>query len=198
MLHPLIFSGLAVSFLRHHLLLYGPDAAAFGEPVFGPPLALRPGYRLHRRPEFLLPTAAIDDFGQRFEGTQAYEWIESVGDSYPRADVVGTLAGGQHETVFMKELDLAELALYATPASGSGRAVRLTLALEALAVPDGDALSPIACPPELALFERALPCYRLAPGTFGAASAAILSQLLGSARRDWHLTFDQLDDLLEL
>lgn len=178
--------------------MYGPEAEALGEPLFGPPVEIRPGYLLVDRHAYLLPTAAIDDIGQRFEGAEAYAWIEARGDAFPRADVLGTLVSGQAETVFMKELDLAELAVYAAPPAGSTRPVRLSLVLEARAVPDGNALVPIRCPPELELFGRALPSYRLAPGAFGAAGASILAQLLASARRDWRLTFDQLDDLLEL
>ncbi len=193
----LIFHGLVIPFQRHHLLVYGPDAAALGEPLFGPPVELRPGYRLHHRPDTLLPTAAIDDVGQRFEGPAAYAWIEQRGDAYPRADAIGTLSAGQAETVFMRELDLAELALFAAPVGEGDRPVRVALALEARAVPDGNALAPVDCPPELELFARAVPCYRLSPGIFGAAAAAILSQVLSTGRRDWRLTFDQLDDLLE-
>jgi hypothetical protein len=195
---PLVFPGLVMPFQRHHVLVYGPEAGALGEPLFGPPVHLRPGYRLVLRPEYLLPTAAIDDVGQRFEGTDAYTWIEQRGDAYPRADALGTLASGQPENVFIKELDLADLELFAAPATGSGRPLRLSLAIEALAVPDGDALTPIPCPPALELFQRALPCYRLAPGAFGAAAAALLSQLLATGRRDWRVTFDDLDDLLQL
>ncbi len=195
---PLIFPGLVLAFQHHHLLVYGPEAEALGEPRLGPPVQLRPGYHLIGRPAYLLPTAAIDDLGHRYEGSDAYTWIESRGDGYPRADAIGSLDDGQPESVFIKELDLAELALFALPVAGGGQPLRLSLAIDARAVPDGDALTPIAAPPELELFERALPCYRLAPGAFGAAAAAILSQLLASGRRDWRVTFDQLDDLLQL
>jgi hypothetical protein len=195
---PLNFAGLVLPFQRRHVLVYGPEAEAIGEPLFGPPVHIRPGYRLIARPDYLLPTAAIDDRGQRFEGQAAYAWIETHGDAFPRADAIGTLASGEPENVFIKELDLAELAVFATASPGTGRPVRLSLAIEALAVPDGDALTPIPSPPDLQLFERALPCYRLAPGAFGAAGAAILSQLLSTGRRDWRVTFDQLDDLLQL
>jgi hypothetical protein len=195
---PLVFPGLVMPFQHHHVLVYGPEAGALGEPLFGPPVHLRPGYRLVLRPEYLLPTAAIDDVGQRFEGTDAYAWIEQRGDAYPRADALGTLASGQPENVFIKELDLADLAVFATPFGEAGQAGRLSLAVEALAVPDGDALTPIPSPPALQLFERALHCYRLAPGAFGAAGAALLSQLLTTGRRDWRVTFDELDDLMQL
>jgi hypothetical protein len=194
---PLYFPALVIPFQRYHLLVYGPDAGALGEPLFGPPVEVRPAYLLVGRHDYLLPAAAIDDIGQRFEGIQAYDWIEARGDAFPRADVIGTLPSGANESVFMKELDLAELALYAAPANGGGHPVRLALAIEARAVPDGLALTPTDCPPVLAPFSRALPCYRLAPGAFGAAGAAILSQLLASGRRDWTMTFDQLDDLIE-
>jgi len=63
----------------------------------------------------------------------------------------------------------------------------------ARAVNDGYALTPAPLPIEL--LARALPCYRLAPGVFGAPGAAILSQLLATRRWDWRLTFDGLDDL---
>ena len=61
---------------------------------------------------------------------------------------------------------------------------------------DGYALTPAPFPIEL--LARALPCYRLAPGTFGAVSAAIVQQLLATRRTDWRLTFDQLDDWTEI
>ena len=195
--NPLYFPALVVPFVSKHLLVYGPDAGALGEPLFGPPVELRPGYLLIGRHDYLLPAAAIDDIGQRFEGTEAYAWIEGRGDAFPRADVIGTRPSGADESVFMKELDLAELTLYAAPANGGGHPVRLALAIEARAVPDGLALAPIEPPPVLEPYSRALPCYRLAPGAFGAAGAALLSQLLASGRRDWTVTFDQLDDLVE-
>ena len=195
--NPLYFPAVAVPFQSKHLLVYGPDAGALGEPLFGPPVEVRPAYLLVGRHDYLLPEAAIDDIGQRFEGTEAYVWIESRGDAFPRADVIGTLPSGASESVFMKELDLAELALFASPPNGGGHPVRLALAIEALAVPDGLALAPIELPQVLEPYSRALPCYRLAPGAFGAPAAAILSQVLASGRRDWTVTFDQLDDLIE-
>jgi hypothetical protein len=193
----LLFPGFVLPFVNHHLLVYGPEAGALGTPLFGPPVELRPAYPLVGRPDLLMPTAAIDDVGQRFEGAAAYDWIENRGDAFPRADAIGRLLSGQAESVFMKELDLAELAVYAAPADGAGQPVRVTVAIEALAVPDGLALAPIGCPPELEVFSRALPCYRLAPGTFGAPAAAILTQLLAAPQRGWRLSFDELDDAFE-
>jgi hypothetical protein len=190
------FPGLVVAFGGQHLLLFGPDAAAFGEPLFGPPAFLRPAYRLYDGGNYLLPAEAIDDIGQRFRGLEALAWIEARGDLFPRADVIGVLPSGQPKSAFMKEIDLADLAVYAAPGDGGRPLLRLALALEARAVPDGDALTPITCPPELQPFERAMPCYRLSPGAFGALGAGLIRHLLLTGRRDLRLTFDQLDDLL--
>ncbi len=193
---PIRFSGLVVPFQRRHVLVYGPEAEALSlaEPLFGPPVFLRPGYRLFARNDYVLPVAMVDDIGQRFEPPESYEWIELRGELFPRADLVGELLSGEPHTAFMKEVDLAELAVFAVEAAAGRRPVRLDLALDARAVPGNEALAPAACPPELDLFARALPCYRLAPGTFGAVAAAIVSQLLATGRRDWQLTFDDLDE----
>jgi hypothetical protein len=193
---PIETAGVVVPFLDRHVLVFGPQAEAFGEPAFGPPAYVRPGYKLWGVNDYLLPAEAIDDIGQRFRGPLAYEWIETRGDAFPRADVIGRRPSGRPESVFMKELDLAVLALFA----GSGPeapVVKLDLALEALAVPDGLALSPVPLPPVLELFARALPCYRLAPGAFGALGAALVHKVLASGRRDLTITFDDLDDLVE-
>lgn len=191
------FPGFILFFAQQHLLIYGPDAEALGEPLFGPPVHLRPGYRFRHRADYLLPTEVIDDVGQHLLAPDCYDWLEQRGDAYPRADMIGLLAAsGEKHTAFIKELDLVELTVFAEPAArlDNSRPVRVDLAIEALAVPDGYALTPTDFP--LPLFARALPCYRLAPGVFGATGAAILAQLLASGRRDWRLTFDQLDDLL--
>jgi hypothetical protein len=193
---PIPFDGLVVPFLAWHVLVYGPEAAAFGEPLFGPPIFVRPAYRLWSGGDYLLPSETIDDIGQRFRDRAAYEWIEARGDAYPRADAIGMRPSGQPESVFMKELDLAVMAAFATGEPG-GPVVRLDLALEALAVPDGQALRPVPPPPELELFERALPWYRLAPGAFGALGAGLVHKILASGRRDIALSFDDLDDLVE-
>ncbi len=195
---PLDFPGAIIPFSRHHLLVYGPDADALGlaEPLFGPPVHLRPGYRFFAREEYLLPAEVIDDHGHRFATPDCYEWIERRGDAFPRSDIVGVLApSGEKHSAFMKEMDLAEMALFATAAGQAGHRpyIRLDLALEARAQPDEYALTPAEFP--IPLFSRALPCYRLAPGVFGAVGAAILAQLLASRRWDWKLTFDEIDDM---
>jgi hypothetical protein len=189
-------NGLVIPFSRRHLLLYGPDAAAFGTPLFGPPVFLRPGYKLVWENDYLLPEQAIDDRGQRYDGTRAAEWIETRGYSFPRADAIGFRPSGEDLGLEMKELDLAVLALFAS-ARPTGPALRLALAVEALAVPDGYALSPIVPPAVLALYARALPFYRLAPGAFGAGGAALVSRLLSSGQSDWRVTFDDLDDTVD-
>lgn len=193
---PISFCGQVVAFMNSHVLVYGPDADAFGEPLFGPPAYLRPAYRLWAGGAHLLPSEAIDDIGQHFRDRAAYDWLEERGDAFPRADVLGRRADGRPQSVFVKELDLADLTLYAA-GQPSGSVVRLDLALEALAMPDSQALAPVAPPAELALFERALPWYRLAPGAFGALGAALVQMVLASGRRDLSISFDSLDDLME-
>jgi hypothetical protein len=190
------FSALVIPFASAQVLVHGPDADAFGLPLFGPPVFVRPGYRLWSEPNYLLPHEAIDDLGQRFTGPEACAWIEERGDAFPRADAIGRLPTGEARNVFIKELDLTDLALFASARPDSS-AVRLDLALEALAVPDGHAVSPAPLPDELAPYARALPSYRLAPGAFGALGAALVHKLLLSPGRDIAVTFDDLDDLVE-
>ncbi len=189
-------NGLVVHFNGRHLLLYGPEAAAFGAPLFGPPVFLRPGYKLAWENDFLLPEQAIDDRGQRYDGVPAAEWIETRGYSFPRADAIGFRPTGEALGLEIKELDLAVLAMFAS-ARPTGPAVRLDLALEALAVPDGYALSPVTPSAALATYVRALPFYRLAPGAFGAGGAALVNRLLATGQADWRVTFDDLDDTLD-
>jgi len=196
----LTFPGLVLPFNHHHLLVYGPDAEALGAPLYGPPVYLSPGYRFFEHDEYLLPTEVIDDLGQRFSAPACYDWIEKRGDAFPRADLIGFTPSGEKKTVFMKEMDLAEIRVFASAFSMEtdwpvgGSVVRLDLALEALAQPDGYALTPTDLP--LRLLSRALPCYRLAPGVFGALGAAIINRLLATGRRDWRLTFDDLDEIM--
>jgi hypothetical protein len=186
------FRGLLLPFQSHHLLVYGPEAEALGEPLFGPPVHLRPGYRLFTENNYLLPTEVIDDIGQHFVAPECYEWIEQRGDQFPRADAIGALPSGERRSVFMKELDLVDLAVFASPLNEAQPIVRVDLAIEARAVADGCALTPVPFPIEW--LARAAPCYRLAPGVFGAMGAAILNHLLATRRWDWRLTFDDLDD----
>jgi hypothetical protein len=198
---PIEFSGIIIPFNQHRLLVYGPDAEALGAPLFGPPVYLRPGYWSLRHNDYLLPTEVIDDIGQRFDAPECYEWIEARGDAFPRADAIGVLASGEKQSVFMKELDLAVMAAFAVAAfavadprseaegtsslEGSSP-VRLDLAIEALAIPDSYALTPTPLPAPIAWLDRALPCYRLAPGVFGAVGAAILNQILANPQRPLH------------
>jgi hypothetical protein len=165
-------------------------------PLLGPPVFIRPGYPLWDGHTYLLPNEAIDDRGQRFTGPAAYAWIEERGDAFPRADAIGVLTSGEPMSVFMKELDLANLAMFAS-ARPEGAPVRIELVLEALAVPDGYALSPVALPLELTSLARAVPSYRLAPGAFGALGANLVHKVLANGRRDLEVTFDDLDDLVE-
>jgi hypothetical protein len=194
---PYAFSGILLPFSQYHLLVFGPDADALGTPLFGPPVYLHPGYWLLTRQDYLLPTATIDDIGQRFDAPECYEWIEARGDAFPRADAIGILPSGEKQSVFMKELDLAVMAAFASPVGKVANLshVRVDLAIEARAVPDGYALAPIPLPPPIQLLSRALPSYRLAPGVFGAVGAAILNHLLARPDSQLRLTFDDVDDL---
>lgn len=185
--------GLLVPFNARHLLVFGPDAAALGRPLYGPPVYLRPGYKLWDEPEYLLPHTVVDDIGQEFGVPDMYAWLEVQGDLYPRSDVFGDLAGGGERGVVTKALDLTDLAVFASAEPAAGPFQRVALAVEARAVPDAYALAPAESP--VPLLARALPCFRLAPGVFGAVGAAILNQLLASRRRDWRLTYDELDEM---
>jgi hypothetical protein len=194
---PIEFSGIILPVNQRHLLVYGLDADALGRPLFGPPVYLHPGYWLLTRQDYLLPTATIDDIGQRFDAPECYEWIEARGDAFPRADAIGILPSGEKQSAFMKELDLAVMAAFASPVGEVATLpyVRVDLAIEARAVPDGYALAPIPLPPPIQLLSRALPSYRLAPGVFGAVGAAILNHLLARPDSQLRLTFDDVDDL---
>lgn len=194
---PFEFPGLLLPHGTTHILVYGPEAEALGPPLFGPPLRLQPGYHLITEADYLLPEQVIDDIGQRWSAPFCYEWIEERGDLFPRADVIGRLAStGATRSVVMKEMDLVQIAVFASPVGRVGNAsyTRIDLAIEAMAVLDNDALAPTAFPIEV--LDRGLICYRLAPGVFGAVGAAILNHLLLTKRLDWRLTFDQLDDLI--
>lgn len=185
---------LVVPFQGFHLLVYGPQAAALGAPILGPLVYLWPAYHLWDQPDYVLPTTVVDDIGQEFGAPDCYGWLETQGDLFPRSDVMGWLASGQKASVFTKQLDLTYLFAFASSTPEGGPFTRLDLALEARAVADGLALTPVPSP--VPLLERALPSYRLSPGVFGAVGAAILGQLLAVGRRDWRLTFDQIDDLV--
>lgn len=193
---PIEFDGLALPFGRKLVLAYGPDASALNQPLFGPPVLIHPGYRLVGSDDYLLPDEAIDDRGQHFHGQAAVEWIDRAGGAFPRSDAIGRLASGEKLEARLKELDLAEMALFAS-SGPNGQPVRLGLAIEALAVPDGYALTPSAPPPELQTFARGLPFYRLAPGVFGAVGVALIQRLLATGRADWRLTFDDLDEMTQ-
>ena len=73
---PFEFSGLLLTYGTTHILVYGPEAEALGQPLFGPPVSLRPGYHLSTEPDYLLPEAVIDDIGQHWSAPFCYQWIE--------------------------------------------------------------------------------------------------------------------------
>ena len=191
------FPALLLPYGTTHILVDCPEDEALGPvgPLFGPPVSLRPGYHLIAEPDYLLPNEVIDDIGQHWTAPFCYQWMEERGDLFPRADVIGQRAStGASQNVFMKEMDLVQIAVFASPISGEALPVQVDLAIEALAVPDDYALIPTTFPIEV--LDRGLLCYRLAPGVFGAVGAAILNQLLASRRTDWRLTFDDVDALI--
>ena len=193
---PIAFDGLAMPFGRNLVLAYGPDAQALNQPLFGPPVLIHPAYRLVGSSEYLLPDEAIDDRGQHFHDQEAVDWIEELGGVFPRADALGRLGSGERFQARLKELDLAALALYAS-VEPQGPVQRLDLAIEALAMPDGYALTPTMPPAELNTYARGVRFYRLAPGVFGAMGVALIQRLLATGRPDWRVTFDDLDDMVE-
>lgn len=189
------FPALLLPYGTAHILVYGPEAEALGQPLFGPPVSLRPGYHLITEADYVLPSEIIDDIGQHWTAPFCYQWMEERGDLFPRADVIGQRAStGASQSVFMKEMDLVQMAVFASPLSSARLPVRVDLAIEALAVPDDYALIPTTFPIEV--LDRGLVCYRLAPGVFGPLGAAILNQLLLTQRTDWRLTFDEVDNLI--
>lgn len=191
---PFEVPGLLAAVAGHRVLVFGPEADALAPPVLGPPVYLWPGYRIWGEPRHLVPHTVIDDVGREFAGIEVYSWLEVRGDLYPRSDVLGYLSDGGDRGLVAKGLDLADMAVFASQGQSGGPFLKIELAIEARAVPDGLALAPADLPvPALA---RALPCYRLAPGAFGAVGAAILNQVLSSGRRDWRLTFDELDEMM--
>ena len=124
---PVAFSGLVIPFNNHHALVYGPDAEAFGLPLFGLPAYVRPAYWLWEDQNYLLVDETIDDIGQRFSDAAAYAWLEDRGDAFPRADVIGVLPSGERKSVFVKELDLAAVAAYHRGHRGRARRLRRRL-----------------------------------------------------------------------
>lgn len=164
---PFEFPGAIFAIHEHTLLAYGPEAHRLGQPLLGPPVALRPGYHLFYEPDYLLPAAVIDDRGQRTSAPACYEWIETQGDLFPRADVIGERPSGLTETRFLKELDLTDMAVFA---GSTAPFLRVDLAIE---------VSAEATEPRLASFphpglSRALLCYRLPP------NPTMLQQLIAS------------------
>ena len=103
-------SGTVVALDGRHILLHGPDVDRssgalryVGQVVFRYGLAL-----LNRPAEAILPYMVYDDFRREHTGFDALRFMLEIGDSYPRADVLGYRASdGAYREYFMKELDLA-------------------------------------------------------------------------------------------
>lgn len=174
-----------------HVLVYGPEATTYmalsvNGTHFGAPIFIRPGYRFFTRPHYLLPTEVVDDIGQRFLAPECYDWLENRGDLFPRSDVIGLISAGGTDSVFVKELDLTELSLFASPSPSSPVMTKLDLALEIIPSPDDYVLFPATFP--LTLFARAIPCYRLSPTLLGPISTTLIGKILHYRLRDWRVT----------
>lgn len=194
---PYLFDGCVLPFNGRFVLAYGPEASALGVPLLEAPVYVRPAYRSQWPPhDYILPSDVIDDHGNHFSAPDIYPWLDEHGDMFPRSDLLGLTQNGQKVETVVKTLDLVDLALFAGADPAGDLWLKIDLALEARAVPDAYALLPAPFP--IPLFDRAVPCYRLAPGVFGAVSAALIGQLLASGQRGLRLTYDQLDDRLRL
>lgn len=193
---PLEFSGQLLTYQNTHIVVYGPhtDALmALGESTWPAPVFLHPGYRFYTRPVYIIPTEVIDDIGQRFTPPDCYQWLEEQGDLYPRSDVIGFLDNGSAESVFVKELDLIEIALFAAPTRTAQTVKRITLAIDTTPPTDEYALRPVPFP--TLLLDRAISCYRLDTRLEPDMCRAVLSRLLTHHFRDWRLTHADLQTL---
>lgn len=78
-----------------------------GTKLYRGPMILMYGFPLAYEQDFLLPQMVIDDFKRVFEADAALEFLLNKGNSYPRADVVGTsLSTMTRCDLFVKEVDL--------------------------------------------------------------------------------------------
>ncbi len=190
---PIDVPGVVIAHNGQYLLVYGSEANALGVPTLAAPVSLWPGYRLWEAPTYFLPNLIVDDIGQEFEPPESYQWLEERGDLFPRSEAYGRLIDGSEKGFVVKAMDLTDLRVFAAN-SPDGPFLPIALAIEAEAVPDNLAVVPVPAPAPIVA--RALPAYRIAPGTFGAVGAALLNHLLAHKRRDFRLTFDELDDML--
>ena len=129
---PLETAAFCLTVDSHHVLVFGGKPA--GRIVsFGPPVYLRFAFAPALGHEYLIPAHVVEDRGLEIPAPEVYDWIESRGAQFPRADVVGQTPAGQPLQRFMKELDLAAPPLaYAarSPQDFPGVPVSLVLTLD--------------------------------------------------------------------
>jgi hypothetical protein len=123
------------------VLVTGAQAAGLagvGQGAFSPVVLRYACPRFETRQPFF-PALAADDWGNRFQGLEAIDWLAAYGLRYPRADVVGIWSDGSQDQLFVKELDLAiPMSVYAavssSPADFPGQPLRA--AVEVVAAGD--------------------------------------------------------------
>jgi len=133
---PMTVEAFCLTVDSHHVVVFGEELA--GRIVsFGPPVHLRFAFALALGQDYLIPAKVVDDRGREIHAPETYDWIESRGAQFPRADVLGQTSAGQTLQRFLKELDLAARPLaYAAPSPQDfpGLPVSLALAVGAVAI----------------------------------------------------------------
>ncbi len=92
------------------ILLAGdlPDVLP-GRPIARGAIVIRYALAYLYEQDYLIPGYVLDDFRREFYGEAALDFLLARGESFPRADVTGLRVSlGEHETLFVKQLDLAQ------------------------------------------------------------------------------------------
>lgn len=170
---PLILSATCLTAEGRHLLAFEAIPREHF-PAFGPPVYLRFGFAPSVGQDYLIPRAALEDHGLEIAAPEVYEWIETRGTLFPRADVFGLTPDSRPAERFMKELDLAARPLaFAARTPDEFPGLRLSLWLGA-----GPTEAPLPAP-LLMLLERALPRYTLTEADGSAPLAKVVARAIG-------------------
>lgn len=156
-----------------HVLAF--DSIPPGQYVaFGPPVYLRFAFAPVIGHDLLIPAGLVEDRGWEIAAPEVYDWIETRGTQYPRADVLGLTPDGRQLNIFLKELDLAARPLaFAAPSPDEFPGLPLSLWLGA---PPAEPLLPDWL---LTLLERALPRYTPTEAEATASLSEIVAQITG-------------------
>ena len=99
---------LRLSELERAVLIVGADPDVPGKLVYQGEMIVRFALAFLYEADYFIPERVIDDFRRQFAGLEAYRFLLDRGDSFPRADVIGTrVATGAYDEIFLKQLDLA-------------------------------------------------------------------------------------------